>query len=233
MRAFIPAVALLLIASAYTVPHAQSQTPRSPPSFANSGFRPAEVVSVEEIYHPFLSVARGPVIVEASVRANGTVEDVVVTHPIASLSEPSVHSIRNWKFKPATLDGKPVASRVTIAVLFNSYGRSPFTLPSPAPDHDLPQLDTAFDPPEVISVEGAPEPNALQGDGTVVLQAKISSSGDLNYASVVRDSPAFTVISLKALQKWQFRAAKFRGAPVTSTMPIAFVFHIIPASNTN
>jgi TonB family protein len=186
------------------------------------------LISAEDIYHPYASGAYGPVILEAYISAKGAVKDIVATQPIVSLTEPSIKSILNWKFKPATLGDKPVASRLTIAILFNSYALKPFKLPDSMPDHELPKIDTPFFPPEVISVKGAIVGNALVGDGTVVLQVKINSSGELNYASVVRNSPSFTPLALKAIQEWKFAPGIFGDAPISSTMPVAFVFHIVP-----
>jgi TonB family protein len=229
MRATIPVVALLLVCSVLSVPDAQSQAPKIPPSSANSNFRPAELVTAEEIYYPFASVAYGPVILDALVNAKGEVEDVVATRPIGSLSEPSIRSIRTWKFKPATLDDKPAASRVTIAVMFNPYSFLPIMLPPRAPDHELPKIDTDFEPPEIVSVAPGTLPNAA-GGGAVVLQAKINASGELEYASIVRNFPPFAPNALEALQKWQFTPAKFNGLPITSTMPVAFVFRMPPVN---
>jgi TonB family protein len=191
-------------------------------------FHPAELVSAEGIFHPILSVAYGPVILEASVGADGGVTEVVATHSIASLSEPSIQAIRNWKFKPATLDEKPVESRVTIAVLFNSHIGEPFPVAVHAQEQHPRKGETAYESPEVVAVEGAPVGNAIVGDGSVVLQAKITSSGEMLYASVVRDSPPFTPLALKAVQNWKFKAGKFGGAPITATIPVVFVFQIIP-----
>ncbi len=227
MRATIPAVVLLLAGFSIAVPHAKSQAQKTPPATAMPEFHQAELISTEEIYKPILSVAYGPVILEAYISAKGKIKDIVVTQPIISLTEPAVKSILNWKFKPATLGDKPVASRLTIAVLFNSYAREPFKLPDAMPDHEPPKTDTPFYPPEVTWVKGAVVGNAMVGDGTVVLQAKINSSGELNYASVVRNSPAFTPLALKAIQEWKFTPAMFGDKPITSTMAVAFVFHII------
>jgi len=228
MRAFIPISALLLLSSVLSLPRAHSPAPKPPSQSAEPVFHPAGLVAAKQIIYPFASSAYGPVILEASINAKGKVEDVVAIRPIASLSEPAIRSVWNWKFKPATLDDKPVASRMTIAVMFNPsypYSPSPATLPPRAPDHDLPHVDAPFDPPEVISVVQATMPSALR-DGSVVLQAKITSSGELNYATVVLNSPPFVPNALAALQKWQFEPAKFNGLPVASTMPIAFVFRV-------
>jgi hypothetical protein len=231
MRAIIPAAVLFLAGFAIAAPRSQSQasTPQQPSP--KPAFHQAELITAEEIYHPFASGAFGPVILEAYISAKGVVKDIVATQPIVSLTEPSIKSILNWKFKPATLGDKPVASRLTIAILFNSYEFKPFKLPDSMPDHELPKINTPFFPPEVISVKGAIVGNALVGDGTVVLQAKINSSGELNYTSVVRNSPSFTPLALKAIQEWKFTPGMLGDAPVSSTMPVAFVFHIVPQTS--
>ena len=82
------------------------------------GLEPAEVVEVADTYYPPRSVAFGTVVLQVTVGESGEIEDVKVVRHIPSLTEEAVRSVRKWKFKPATLDGKPVRSVIPVAFTF-------------------------------------------------------------------------------------------------------------------
>jgi TonB family protein len=84
-------------------------------------FEPIQVVSAEAPPgYPATSIAEGTVILEVTVDESGKIGAVKVIHGIASLTEDAEQTVRNWKFKPATLDGKPVTSTLMAAF---SYAR--------------------------------------------------------------------------------------------------------------
>jgi TonB family protein len=77
------------------------------------GVTPPEAVYKPE--PPYTKEARaaklqGTVVLEVTVRAEGTVSDVKVVRPLGKgLDESAVETMKTWKFKPATKAGKPVA----------------------------------------------------------------------------------------------------------------------------
>ena len=82
---------------------------------------PVVVQRVEPIYTPEARAARisGIVIVEARISESGAVDDVYVMKPLPyGLAEAAVEAVRQWKFRPATLDGKPVAVAFNLTVNF-------------------------------------------------------------------------------------------------------------------
>jgi TonB family protein len=63
----------------------------------------------------------GRVLLEVLVKQDGTPGDITVKEGIAgypSLDEAAVTAVRQWKFKPATKDGKPAETTVAIPVMF-------------------------------------------------------------------------------------------------------------------
>lgn len=79
-----------------------------------------EVIERVEIIYPEKAKKaqiQGVVIVEAVIDRNGNVKSVKVLKPLPmGLDEAAVTAIKQWKFKPATLDGKPVEVFFNIAV---------------------------------------------------------------------------------------------------------------------
>ncbi len=78
----------------------------------------ASVVSVVEAVYPLQSVVSGTVVLEVSLDEEGKITSIRVVQGIASLTEPAVNALQQWKFRGAKLDGKPVSSKVTAAFSF-------------------------------------------------------------------------------------------------------------------
>jgi TonB family protein len=61
----------------------------------------------------------GVVILEAVIDRDGNVKDVMVLKPLPyGLSEAAVDAVKQWKFKPGTLDGTPVDVIFNLTVNF-------------------------------------------------------------------------------------------------------------------
>jgi protein TonB len=60
----------------------------------------------------------GKVILQAVINERGDVVDVKVlkSHPL--LDDSAISAVKRWKYKPATLEGKPVAVYFTVVVNF-------------------------------------------------------------------------------------------------------------------
>jgi TonB family protein len=107
-------------------------TTSSGPPFRVSGDvkAPALINRVEPIYPEEARKARimGIVIVQATIGEDGAVKNVEVLKPLPfGLDQAAVDAVKQWTFKPATLDGKPVA------VLFNLTINFKLSTPPPPP----------------------------------------------------------------------------------------------------
>lgn len=79
---------------------------------------------VEPTYPEAARKARmeGVVILEAIITASGTVEEVKVLKSVNPLLDASaVRAVSNWKYKPATLNGRAVRVYLTVTVTFNLH----------------------------------------------------------------------------------------------------------------
>jgi len=63
----------------------------------------------------------GTVMVQALVGRDGTVRDTRVVKSIPMLDAVAVRAVRQWTFKPARAEGKPVAVWVGIPVKFSLH----------------------------------------------------------------------------------------------------------------
>ena len=81
-------------------------------------FIPPEILRTADAAYPLNSVAFGTVVLEVHLDASGEIRSVRVARDIASLTQPALEAIKHWRFKAATLDGKPVASVLPVAFIF-------------------------------------------------------------------------------------------------------------------
>jgi periplasmic protein TonB len=87
-------------------------------------------VLVERINPVYPEIARklhreGVVILEAIIDKAGNVVDVrVLKDPGFGLSEAVLAAVHAWRYRPATLDGRPVSVYLTVTVTFHLHGSS-------------------------------------------------------------------------------------------------------------
>ena len=103
------AMTVVLLAGAALAQKPEKEPPR---------FEPAEVVSAVEAPYPPNSVAAGTVVFEVTIGASGAIEQIRRVREVPSLTEVAERSLKQWKFTPATLDGRPVRSKTSVAFTF-------------------------------------------------------------------------------------------------------------------
>jgi len=82
-------------------------------------FQPPQVLTTVEPSYPANTVAGGTVVLKVTVSASGEIKDVLVLQQAAGFTQQALEAVRKWKFKPATLDGKPVTASIPVAFSFS------------------------------------------------------------------------------------------------------------------
>jgi protein TonB len=82
-------------------------------------FEPATVVSSAEPVYPAMAMGSGTVVLEASIDAAGEIQHVKVISGSEGFNSSALEAIKQWKFKPAMLEGKPIPSIVPVAFSFS------------------------------------------------------------------------------------------------------------------
>jgi TonB family protein len=113
MRRSAAVVLFLIFGCATKIPVA-SPAP-DPQAKATQATSPEAVTTVEPQVVPTAgrkrSFARLPIVVDCDVDAEGNVIGAHVREPLpAGLDQATIDAIRRWKFKPGTLNGRPVDS---------------------------------------------------------------------------------------------------------------------------
>jgi TonB family protein len=81
---------------------------------------PAKIKNVEPIYPAVAKSARveGTVVIEATVGADGKVEEAKVIKSVPLLDQAALDAVRQWEYTPTLLNGVPVPVVMTINVNF-------------------------------------------------------------------------------------------------------------------
>jgi TonB family protein len=103
----------------------------APPSFAPllqegdvtsdivSGYIPPGIVTATYPAYPVDAAFVGAVVVRVSLDAAGKVEEVTAIRSFRPFTRLSMEAVKKWQFRPATLQGKPIASNICIAFVYS------------------------------------------------------------------------------------------------------------------
>ena len=201
--------------------HGQNDRPRV--------FHSAEVLSASNVRIPFNSVANGMVELYLTIGIDGKVGDIQVARPLASVTEEAVRAVKTWTFSPARMHGKPVASQLTVCVVFCPTTLTTLDMPlTPLADesqHDASAGTLASPTPEVIAATYPPDgAGRVVNGGTVVLRVLVEAGGQPSLVRVVQDIPSLTAPTLVTVKDWKFNPAVLNGKKVASGIILAFAF---------
>jgi len=212
-------LAMLVFGTAYAL------TPQTETLTVMPSFQPVEARFVTNIPSTNPCVVTGIVVLDALVSETGEIQEVEVRRNIACFAEVAVQAVKNWKFSPATFAGKAVASRMPVAVTFESqtWAPNPYSLPELVPKTAA-AVQAEFQPAEVTR---AGFPRFHTGytfvEGTVVLEVTLGAKGEAEEIKVLRDVPPFTANAKAVVEDWRFMPATFNGRPIRSKILLAFV----------
>jgi len=99
-----------------------SRQPAAPPTPLVTGtIKPARLVATSAPIYPKLARSQrvsGDVTIDALIDPTGHVSNMKVVSGPALLQQSAMESLRQWKYEPAQLDGKAVATHATVTVQF-------------------------------------------------------------------------------------------------------------------
>jgi len=94
---------------------------------ARRGFVPPAIRSITYAGYPARTIAMGAVVVQATVKPDGSAGDVSVARDLQGGFAPlAIKAAKHWEFQAALRDGRAVPSKVAIAFVFSSRSLNPF-----------------------------------------------------------------------------------------------------------
>jgi len=81
---------------------------------------PRKIKDVKPVYPvgALPSRSQGAVIIEATIGADGKVQDTKIVHSVPSLDQAAIDAVRQWEYTPPMLNGVAVAVVMTVVVNF-------------------------------------------------------------------------------------------------------------------
>jgi TonB family protein len=160
-------------------------------------------------------------LLEVAIDAAGTVEAVSVLQQSPLPRDIVTPAIRQWQFRPAEFDRRPVPARLLVAAMFRPpvLFNNP-TAGSPPIQINQPSMEIPF---PVTTVPPAYPPLAV-ADGVVALEVQVGVDGDVREIRVVAGAGPFAQASIDAARRWKFRPAMREGVPVAAYAYLVFGF---------
>ena len=113
--------ALMMPVSSPSIPPPSSQTFSEPVAMSEESARLLLVRSVNPDY-PTEALAQklhGPVVLQATIGRDGSVEDLKIVRGYFVLGKAAIAAVKQWQFKPYTLNGKPARTQTQITLNFD------------------------------------------------------------------------------------------------------------------
>jgi len=221
MRSYVIfAVGAILLLSLVIAP-AGSKTHKTSP------FSAAGITSASNIAYPVNTLASGAVSLLLSLDGSANIQNVQVLRDSPPLTSSVQDAVQLWTLTPASLQGVPVASEISVTAIFNIFnpaGGAAAQRLVLAPSQSVYPDASQFMPPQITSASFANYPANSVAQGTVVLDVTLGAAGQPKQIRVVYGAPPLTQQATNAIKTWQFNAATFKGQPVSAHIIIAFVF---------
>ncbi len=189
-------------------------------------FSPADVASAASVSYPMNTTTTGMASLLVNLDGSGSVQNVQVLKDTPPLTAAAEASVQKWTFTAATVNGKGVAARLPVHVVFNPYNPGAtsvagtgLTVP-PA----VPANEGDFMPPQIRLASYAFYPSNTTAQGTVVLSVSVDKSGHVAKVKVVRGTSPLSDAAVDAVQQWGFQPAMRAGEAVAGRLCVAFVF---------
>jgi TonB family protein len=188
---------------------------------------PRLVKQVAPVYPKIARQARveGLVIVEAKTDEQGDVVATRILRSIPILDQAALDAVRQWKYEPLVIDGKPrkVIFTVTVRFVLDEPEKRAYTKFSEGAvraegDVKPPKLVKEMAPiyPEVARVAGV--------EGVVILGVKTDEQGTVKDVIVLRSIPLLDQAAIDAVRQWVYEPMVIDGkaVPVVFTVTVRF-----------
>jgi TonB family protein len=185
-----------------------------------------DVAAAGDISYPPNTTTTGMVSLLVTVDEGGKAAQTQVLQDVPPLTAAAQAGVGQWTFQAAHANGKTVAARLPVHVVFNPYnpGGTAVSAGGPTVPPAVPSNLTNFMPPQVRMASYAFYPTNTQAQGTVVLSVSVDKSGHVAKMKVVRGVAGLNDAAMEAVKQWGFQPAMRDGATEAGRLCVAFVF---------
>lgn len=145
------------------------------------------------------SGASGPVVVAVTVGPNGKILDTKARCGSAALTPAAIESVKEYEFRPVSIDGKPAEVHGDVVVDFLSPTAAQASVPQVTSQDAAGHLLTSTFPKY--------PPKASNGNvqGCVVVQYEITADGKVQNAKAVDGNQVFLKAAEQCVAEWTYR----------------------------
>ena len=234
----------LLLLTAFLSPAGWSQETTSAPVELSEGSVQALLVKkVAPVYPPLARQARiqGTVILKIVINKDGDVRDVQLISGHPMLAPAAVEAVKQWKYQPYTKDGEVVEVSTMVRVNFTMPGGGPApggtagdapggvggTVFSGVID-GVRASEAEMRAQRIQQIDPVYPPLAVQEkvQGPVVLDVRISATGDVQNMMIVSGHPMLTASAIDAVKQWKYRPHVINGNAVAVTSMVRLQFKL-------
>jgi len=190
---------------------------------------PKLVKAVDPIYPEKARKAQveGLVILEARTDEKGNVEDAKVLKSIPVLDQAAIDAVKQWKYEPMVINGKPQKIVFTLTVNFR-LKPSDMEKALEKFAQGVVKAEGTISPPRLIrSVDPVyPEEARKAGiQGVVILAAKTDATGHVQDVMILRPIPALNQAAIEAVRQWVYEPYMKDGkpTPIVFTVTVQFM----------
>jgi len=222
--------------AADSVAQDQKKTSTPPPDYVKFDVPPELLKEVRPDYpdEAMKKNLEGAVWVQLRVSEEGKVTETKVQKTDAEVfNEAAIKAGSQWLFRPASLNGRPVASWVTVPFNFKLMSSKGLTFKTRVVSgSDAPELqrDSLEKGPEPIKTVQPSYPAAAKKDkieGTVWVKVRVDETGKVAEAKVEKsEASVLEGATIAAVKQWKFNPAISKGKPISLWVTIPFRFKL-------
>jgi len=216
-----------------------SQAPVEVPSETQANY---VVKKVAPVYPPLARQARiqGTVVLRLIISKTGDVAhlQLISGHPM--LAPAVIEAVKQWKYQPYQVDGKPVDVATSVRLNFALTGKSMVEgvvgdTPGGVPLLPLVSNGSVVRRSEPVmralrnqKIDPLYPPQAIDAriEGTVVLDAHINKDGEVEAVTLISGHPILAPAAIEAVKQWKYQPYLLNGAPVEVETTVSVDFSL-------
>lgn len=168
----------------------------------------------------------GVVIVEAKADEQGNVTGTRILRSIPALDQAAVDAVKQWKYEPLLIDGKPRQVVFTVTVRFalkeKDYGKAAEEFAAGAV-----KAEGDIKPPRLVKEVAPVYPEAARQagvEGVVILSVKTDEFGQVADTMILRSIPLLDQAAIDAVKQWVYEpyVKDGKAQPIVFTVTVRF-----------
>jgi len=185
---------------------------------------PARLQSAVSPKPPLNAIAGTCVLADVTVDLQGHVAGISILQGMEPFTDSASRAMKQWRFKPASLNGQGVASRVGVLTVFRPAAIGNTGVGGPSLGYKQPELSQNDRPPLPLAITDPGYPVNSTMMGVVIFELTLDKSGHPSKVRTVLDIPSLTDVARDAIRSWKFTPAMELGQPVDGTLIVAISF---------